>query len=242
MEKKIPTVLVVEDEVRIAGMITDYLSRHQFSSVVAYNGVSALESLKEREIDIMLLDWMMPEMSGIELLERLNQEDAGVFTTDLRHLPIIMLTAKEAEGDKIEGLLQGADDYMTKPFSLKELLARIRAHLRRREKYSHLEVPRNIIKSGDISLDLKKRQGYQNSQEIKLTSLQFDLLSFFCLSPEQVFTRDQLMSEIASTGFYESFERTIDAHIKNLRKVVEEIPAQPKHIITVRGIGYKFVP
>lgn len=223
------TVLIIEDESKIALMTRDYLEAKEFKCKIALNGKDGLTILGEGAIDLVLLDWMLPDINGLEVSRKIRTRS---------DIPIIMLTARDAEEDKVIGLDNGADDYIVKPFSLKELTARVNAHLRRRDR-SMGRLTGEEIFVPPFRLNRKIRRVWKREVEIKLSSMRFDLFSLFLENPEQVFTRDQIMEQLSGGGFYEGFDRTIDAHIKNLRKVIEDTPSSPRYIVTVRGIGYK---
>ncbi len=234
------TILIVEDEMKIATMIANYLHKNDFQTFIAEDGVKALEMIKSHKIDLMLLDWMLPVLDGVGVLDCLRENRVFVGETVLAWMPIIMLTAKDSEDNKIEALLGGVDDYINKPFSLKELVARINAHLRRIEGIKNIESEHNILQVGAWEIDLERREIFHNKQIIELTRMHFDMLYLFLKNSGKVLPREKIMEFISPDGFYDGFHRTIDAHIKNMRKRIEPDPKQPVHILTVRGVGYRF--
>lgn len=218
-------ILVVEDEKKLNEMICDYLQAVGYTTASSYDGLSALRIIREKAPDFIILDIMLPGIEGTDLLRRIRE---------FSQTPVIMLTARADEGDKLLGLELGADDYITKPFSLKELVARIRAVNRRFSGGSQ-----RIITQGDLVLDPEKRMLLRNKTPIPLTSVQFDLLHTLLSHPGRVFTRMELLNSFQEDA-YEGYERTIDVHIKNIRKVLEPEPSRPRYIQTVWRVGYKF--
>jgi len=224
MTKKI---LVVDDEREIVKVVRAYLEDAGFSVVTAADGQEALTVFRHEKPGLVVLDWMLPKMSGIDVCRILRKES---------DVPIIMLTARVDETDKLIGLELGADDYVTKPFSPRELVARVRAVLRRAEGG---EAPPEVVEAGDVRLDLASRTVEVRGKRIDLTPTEFDLLAVLAQNPGRVFTRMQLLDKVQGYA-YEGYERTIDVHIKNLRQKIEETPSQPRHIVTVYGVGYRF--
>ena len=224
-------ILVVDDEVKILKMVSDYLEAVGFDVTGASDGIAALKRFKEEEIDLIVLDFMLPGIDGIDVIRRIRAESA---------VPIIMLTARAEESDKLMGLEIGADDYMVKPFSMKELAARIRAVLRRSEKGRiSLGGSGEVIKYRDMEMDVEKRTLKKNGKSVSLTMVQFELLRSLLNNPGRVFSRGDLLGVLQDAA-YESYERTIDVHIKNIRKAIEPVPSEPEYILTVWGVGYKF--
>lgn len=223
------TILVVDDKVSIQRLIGDYLTANGFRSVVANNGREALYVARHEKPDLVLLDIMMPEMDGYEFLRHFRKE----FNT-----PVIMITAKMEETDKVIGLELGADDYITKPFGMAEMMARIRAVIRR--TYNESPVP-DVIRIGDIVLDKKTHMVTCGSRKIDLTPSEFDLLAILMADAGQVFSRGDLLDKLKGNAF-ENVERTVDVHIRNLRAKLETDAASPKYVLTVFGIGYRFNP
>ncbi len=221
------TILVVDDEVKLREMARWYLEREGFRVVEAAHGRDALFAARFEKPDLVLLDLMMPEMGGLDFIRRFTQESDA---------PIIILTAKVEESDKVVGLELGADDYVTKPFGVQELVARVRAVLRRTGK--HGREP-EILRSGDIALDRTGRTVSVGEAPVSLTRSEFDLLETFMLSPGRAFSRLDLLESV-SGGAYEGYERTIDVHIRNLRTKIEPVPGDPRYIQTVYGMGYRF--
>jgi len=224
MPKKI---LVVDDKANIRTMISDYLSEENFQVVSAENGQQALSVARQESPDLILLDIMMPRMDGYEFMQIYRREH----TT-----PIILLTARLEETDKVLGLELGADDYITKPFGMRELVARIRAVLRRA---GHDLSADDVLRSGDVVLNRGSHEVYVNDRLVNLTPSEFDLLAFLMASPGRVYSRLDLLEKLQGTTF-EGVARTIDVHIRNLRLKIEEEPAHPRYIETVFGIGYRF--
>lgn len=224
MTKKI---LVVDDEQRIVRLVTQYLEQEGFQTVSAANGRQALHAARQEKPDLIILDLMMPEMSGQEFLKLHRQE---------RDTPIIILTAKVEETDRVLGLELGADDYVTKPFSPRELTARIRAVLRR----AGMTVPRaQVLRAADMTLDREAHTVFVGERRVDLTPSEFDLLAALMSAPGRVFNRNQLLDRVQGIR-YEGYVRTIDAHVKNLRAKLESDARQPKYIETVYGVGYRF--
>ena len=221
------TILVVDDEVKLREMARWYLEREGFRVVEAAHGRDALFAARFEKPDLVLLDLMMPEMGGLDFIRQFTRESDA---------PIIILTAKVEESDKVVGLELGADDYVTKPFGVQELIARVRAVLRRTGK--HGREP-EILRSGEISLDRTGRTVSVGEAPVSLTRSEFDLLETFMLSPGRAFSRLDLLESV-SGGAYEGYERTIDVHIRNLRTKIEPVPGEPRYIQTVYGMGYRF--
>ena len=224
-------VLVVDDEQKISEMVRDYLEAVDFEISTAKNGKEALSQIESFSPDLIVLDIMMPGLDGLDLVRKIRTSS---------NIPIILLTARASEQDKLIGLELGADDYVTKPFSMKELAARIRAVLRRSPSIpSHtVENSGQMLVLGALRLDLEKRTVKREGEDVQLTGLQFDLLARMMKYPGKVFTRMQLLESVQEYG-YEGYERTVDVHIKNIRKALEPNPAEPKYIQTVWGVGYK---
>jgi DNA-binding response OmpR family regulator len=219
-------VLVVDDEPKISEMVRDYLEAVGFEVDSAGDGKTALSKLEPFAPDLLVLDVMMPGLDGLDVIRKIRTES---------NIPVILLTARATEQDKLIGLELGADDYITKPFSMKELAARIRAVLRRSRPHS---TPENLIQHGPISLNFDKRTLSRGGQRIELTGVQFDMLARMMQYPGKVFSRMQLLETVQEQAF-EGYERTVDVHIKNIRKALEPNPGNPKYILTVWGVGYK---
>lgn len=223
-------ILVVDDEIKILNMVSDYLKAVGFEVSGASDGIAALKKFEEEEFDLVVLDYMLPGIDGIDIIRKIRQTSS---------LPIIMLTARAEEADKLMGLEIGADDYIVKPFSLKELAARIRAVMRRTGSgdFGNSKTEDRITYK-DIEMDVPGRTVTRKGEPIQLTMVQFELLKALLKNPGRVFTRSDLLGVLQEAS-YESYERTIDVHIKNIRKVLEPIPAEPEYILTVWGVGYK---
>lgn len=220
-------ILIVDDEKEIVRTVRAYLNNEGFKTYAAYDGEQALRAWEEKQPDLIVLDLMLPKLSGIDVTKEIRKKS---------NTPIIMLTAKAAESDRIVGLELGADDYIVKPFSPRELVARVRAVLRRIEGVG--SETEHIVKS-ELKIDLKTREVRIREQEIRLTSTEFDLLAFLAQHAGQVFTRLQLLHEVQGYT-YDSFARTIDTHVKNLRRKIELDARTPQYILTVHGVGYRF--
>jgi len=226
-------ILVVDDEEKIRKMISDYLDAVGYETVTASDGIDAITQTVVEKPDLIILDIMMPGLDGFDCTRRIREKSP---------VPIIMVTAKAEEADKLIGLEVGADDYLVKPFSLKELAARIRAVLRRTEASFQTEKekkPSDIITAGDIILDVSKMSVHRDGVRLELTSVQFEIFKLMISRPGRVFTRMQLLNSFQEDAF-EGYERTIDVHIKNIRKIIERIPSKPVYIETVWGTGYRF--
>jgi DNA-binding response OmpR family regulator len=223
------TVLVVEDERQIAQIAADYLRHAGYAVFTAEDGIAALAAARERRPDLVVLDIGLPRLDGFDVAKRLRKESA---------IPIIMLTARADESDRLMGLDLGADDYIVKPFSPRELVARVRAVLRRAEPGSDGEV----LQRADLVIDAARMTVSRGKTAIDLTATEFQLLSTLARRPGQVFTRAQLLDAIRGPhgDDDESFDRAIDAHVKNIRRKLEPDPRNPKYLLSVYGIGYKF--
>ncbi len=220
----------MDDELKIREMACSYLLNEGYETVEASNGYEVLDQIKKSEIDIILLDIMMPGMDGYQTLREVRQINKKV--------PVILLTAKSDEVDKLIGLEMGADDYITKPFSLRELLARMKAVLRRTNSDEEIMVE-EVITRGDITINLSTYEVFSLGKKVGLTPTEFKILVALAQKPGRVFSRLQLMN-IAMGEAYANYERSIDTHVSNLRKKVEQEPTNPKYIHTVYGIGYRF--
>lgn len=222
------TILVVDDEENLRSLLEAYLAQEGFSVVTAQNGRDALRLCRQVHPDLIVLDLMMPEMSGYEFM-RLHAKE---FDT-----PVIILTAKVEESDKVLGLEVGADDYVTKPFSPRELTARVRAVLRRTDKG---ESQPGALRVREITLDRIRHTVDVSGEPVELTPSEFDLLAILMAQPGRVFSRSELLTRMQGT-LYEGYERTIDVHVRNLRGKIEIDPAHPQYVETVYGVGYRFV-
>ncbi|MFN2265303.1 MAG: response regulator transcription factor [Anaerolineales bacterium] len=221
------SILVVDDEKRILSLLKAYLEQQGFSVVTAANGQDALYLARQQKPDLIILDVLMPEMDGYEFMRQHRKE---------RETPIILLTAKVEEDDKVIGLELGADDYITKPFSPRELTSRVRAVLRRTGQ----GLPQiDILRQGGVTLDRNNHLVKVDEEVVDLTPSEFDLLAALMAAPGRTFTRLELLDQIQDTAFA-GYARTIDVHIKNLRAKIEMDPRQPRYIETVYGLGYRW--
>ena len=221
------TILVVDDEAGIVKLVRDYLERAGFDVLAAPDGETALTLARVERPDLIVLDLMLPGVDGLDVCRRLRRE-SGV--------PIIMLTARVEEADRIVGLELGADDYITKPFSPGELVARVRATLRR----AGGEVgPSTMLRAGDVELDTASRTATVAGRPVDLTSTEFQLLATLVRQPGRIFGREQLLEAIHGVAF-DGYDRSVDSHVKNLRRKIEPDPRQPSYIQTVYGVGYRF--
>jgi DNA-binding response OmpR family regulator len=223
------TLLVVDDNASVRKLVQEYLSEQNFRVISAANGQEALYTARHAKPDLILLDIMMPQMDGYEFIQAFRRE---------ADTPIILLTAKLEETDKVLGLELGADDYVTKPFGMRELLARIRAVLRRAGMAAE---PVDLLRVGEISLDRSTREVLVSGSPVHLTPSEFDLLSLLISTPGRVYSRMELLEKLQGTSF-EGVARTIDVHIRNLRTKIEPDPGNPTYIETVFGVGYRFRP
>jgi DNA-binding response OmpR family regulator len=219
-------ILVVDDDANASRLVKLYLQKDGYSVMVAADGREALEVARDKKPDLIVLDLMMPHVDGLEVCRRLRQES---------DVPIIMLTARTTDADKLTGLDMGADDYVTKPFSPGELAARVRAVLRRLPG----ERGPDELRRGDLLLDFRKREAFRHGLPLGLTRAEFRLLGVLATQPGRVFSRDQLIEKALGDDF-DGYERTIDAHIRNLRRKLEPDPAHPHYVKTVYGAGYSF--
>jgi len=222
-----PTVLIVEDEAAIGRLVRDYLVHEGFQAITAGDAATALQRVRSDRPDLLVLDLGLPDRNGLDVLREVRR--AG-------DLPVIILTARGDETDRIVGLELGADDYMVKPFSPKELVARVRAVLRRVE--SRDRSARDIVTVGDVSVDVPRMRVTRGGTPVDLTATEFQVLLAMAREPGRVFTRANLLDVIHGMAI-EAYERAIDAHIKNLRRKLEPDPAHPRYIQTVHGVGYR---
>lgn len=219
--------MVVDDEPKIVQLARDYLEHAGFAVVVAHDGKAALATARAQKPDLVVLDLGLPELDGLDVARTLRGES---------NVPIVMLTGRSEESDKLVGLEIGADDYVTKPFSPKELVARVRAVLRRTE---HPRSHKEIVRVGEVTLDIPRMRTTVADRVIDLTPTEFQLIATMAREPGRVFTRAQLLDAVHGVAF-ESYERAIDAHVKNLRHKMEPDPAKPRFLLTVYGVGYRF--
>src|SRR4051812_17800211 len=220
-------ILVVDDEPRIAEICRDYLERAGFKVMIAGNGADALALARTKPPDLIVLDLGLPKIDGLEVTRSLRKRS---------NVPIIMLTARVEESDKLVGLELGADDYLTKPFSPKELVARVRAVFRRVDAGAGQS---EVVRAADVVLDIPRMQAKVGNRVVELTSTEFELLAMMMRQPGRVFTRGQLLDAVRGEEV-ELLDRVIDAHIKNLRRKLERDPGHPRYVLTVYGVGYRF--
>ena len=220
-------ILIIEDEKKIAAIVKAYLEKEGFRVMLAENGADGLKVLKENP-DLVILDLMLPDMQGEELCSTIRRSS---------DVPVIMLTAKSAEEDRIKGLGLGADDYVVKPFSPRELVARVKAHLRRADKTRRKIYSYN---NGNLKIDIERHEAFREGAPIILTPTEFRILVSLAENQGRVLSRDQLVTIVMGYDF-EGYDRTIDAHVKNLRHKVEKDSKAPEFIQTVYGLGYKFI-
>jgi DNA-binding response OmpR family regulator len=223
----VKTILVVDDEPKIVQLARDYLEHAGFAVLAAYDGQTALAAVRSAKPDLIVLDLGLPHIDGLDVTRSIRKDS---------NVPIIMLTARSEESDKLIGLELGADDYITKPFSPKELVARVRTVLRRTESF---DSGADIIRAADLTLDVPRMKSTLGDREIELTPTEFQLLAALARQPGRIFTRAQLLDAVRGVAF-ESYERAIDAHIKNIRHKIEPNSREPRYILTVYGVGYKF--
>ena len=221
------TVLVVEDEIEIARVVRDYLRNAGFEVIVVGDGGSAVASVRSAKPDLLVLDLGLPGRDGLDVAREIRRWS---------DTPIVMLTARGDETDRIVGLEIGADDYVVKPFSPKELVARVRAVLRRTRTAARGD---EIVRAGDVEIDTAKMRVSVGGAQVDLTPTEFQLLATLVREPGRVFTRSQLLDAVHGVAI-ESYERAIDAHVKNIRRKIEPTPGSPRYVVTVHGIGYRF--
>lgn len=224
-------VLVVEDEAGLADSVKYSLESEGFDVILSSSGLAGLESARVNAPDLVVLDLMLPEMSGLDVCRQIRA---------FSDVPIIMLTAKDSEADKVSGLELGADDYMTKPFSMRELIARVRAHLRRSTKTGVLAGANEVLRGGPIELDIDAHEARVDGREVELRPKEFELLEALMRRKNRLSARHVLIDEVWGPSYFGD-TKTLDVHVKRLREKLERNPSKPKHILTVRGLGYKFV-
>ncbi|HWF10520.1 MAG TPA: response regulator transcription factor [Bryobacteraceae bacterium] len=223
-------IAVVEDEAELASLIEYNLTRGGFDVRILNGEGATIRDLEEWKPDLIVLDVMLPGQDGFDICRGIRQTDT------LRHTPVIFLTARSDEVDRVLGLEIGGDDYITKPFSPRELVARIKAHLRRQQTDT---APRDGLTTGPFRLDRAARRVYQGDKEIELTSTEFKLLEFFLMHPGAAWSREQLLKEVWGEQHFVT-PRTVDVHIRRLREQIEQKPDEPVYLVTVRGFGYRF--
>ena len=221
------TILVVEDEPKILRIVCDYLDRAGFRSVEAVDGRSALQLAQRDRPDLVVLDLGLPDMDGLDVIRRLRERS---------RVPVVVLTARGEESDRLVGLELGADDYVVKPFSPKEVVARVRAVLRRTERAAE---PGRVVRAGDVTVDLDRMSVTAGERAVELTRTEIQLLATLAREPGRVFTRAQLLDAIHGVDV-DSYERAIDAHVKNIRRKLESDPRRPRYLLTVHAVGYRF--
>jgi two-component system, OmpR family, alkaline phosphatase synthesis response regulator PhoP len=207
--------------------VSDYVERAGFRALQAYDGRSAIATAQRERPDLIVLDLGLPDIDGLDVMRRLRERSA---------VPVVVLTARGEETDRLVGLEVGADDYVVKPFSPKEVVARVRAVLRRTER---TEAPGPVVRAGDVTIDLDRMKVTAGSREVELTRTEIGLLATLARQPGRVFTRAQLLDAVHGTQV-ESFERAIDAHVKNIRRKLEPDPRHPRYLLTVHAVGYRF--
>ena len=221
------TILVVDDEPKIVELARDYLEHAGFAVVSAFDGSEALTRARSDAPDLIVLDLGLPKLDGLDVARALRRDS---------NVPIVILSGRSDETDKLVGLELGADDYVTKPFSPKELVARVRAVLRRIERPAPAS---DIIRASDVTLDVPRMRVRAGDRDVELTATEFQLLAALAREPGRVFTRSQLLDAVHGVAF-ESYERAIDAHVKNIRRKLESDPREPRYLQTVHGVGYRF--
>jgi DNA-binding response OmpR family regulator len=227
-------ILVIEDNKDLAQLLALHLRDLAYNVTIAYDGMTGLTQVSTYPYDLVILDLMLPQLDGLEICRYLRQQ--------LPSLPILILTSKSSELDRVLGLEIGADDYVTKPFSIRELLARIKALFRRLENLrpDQIAITSQIIQSHELVIEVEKHHVSLKGNTINLTSKEFDLLLHFATHPGRVYSRSQLLEQVWGYG-YEGYEHTVNSHINRLRAKIENNPTQPHYILTVWGVGYKFV-
>lgn len=230
MSGQTPRILLVDDEQSVQELLSYPLRKDGYEVVQAADGKEALELFGESHFDLVVLDVMMPRMDGLECCRRLRASSP---------VPIIMLTAKSEEVDKIVGLELGADDYITKPFSVREFRSRVKALLRRSAMSLEPDDGEEVVEAGDLRIDPLKRTVTVGGEPVELTFVEYELLLAMAGSPGRVWSRDQLLGQVWGSSDYRD-PRTVDVHIRHLREKIEKEPASPEHLLTVRGVGYRF--
>ncbi|WP_196590250.1 response regulator transcription factor [Pectinatus frisingensis] len=221
------SVLLVDDDEKLVQLLKTYFEKDGFLTYAAYDGLQAIQLVKGKKPSIVVLDIMLPEIDGWEVCRQIRKDN---------EVPIIMLTARDEESDRLIGLEIGADDYVTKPFSPKEVVARAKVVLRRMNMTLLQKIPLQI---GNISIDFERHQVSKDGEIIELTATEFKILALLVTNAGRVFTRLQIVEQMQGNSF-EGYDRTIDVHIKNLRRKIEDNPREPRYILTVYGVGYKF--
>lgn len=223
-------ILLVEDDVEISAMLKNFLATENFEVVTAFDGESACERFFSDTFSLVLLDLMIPKLSGIEVMDRIRKNSTA---------PIIILSAKDTDSDKTLGLGLGADDYITKPFSVTEVLARIKANIRRSTQYAAGSIePSEVLKAGSLVMDLSGYSVMKKGEKLELTSKEFEILKLFLQNPKKVYTKEQIYSLVWQDA-YLGDENAVNVHISRLRNKIEDDPRKPRYVVTVWGIGYK---
>jgi two-component system, OmpR family, response regulator len=225
-----PRILLVEDEQSVQTLLTYPLLKEGYEVIAVHDGREALDRFADQRFDLVVLDIMLPTLDGIEVCRRIRSRS---------QVPIIMLTAKDDEIDKVLGLEMGADDYITKPFSVREFRSRVRAALRRAEMLGGRPAGGEPIVAGDLRIDFERRAVSARSEELRLTYVEFELLAALARAPGRVHTREMLLEQVWGDSVYRD-SRTIDVHIRHLREKLERDPGSPEYLLTVRGVGYRF--
>ena len=222
------TILVVEDDTKMVNLLRLYLEREGYGVIAAYDGREALEAAERTRPNLVILDLMLPHLDGVEVCQRLRASS---------DVPILMLTARVDEVDRLLGLSLGADDYVPKPFSPQEVVARVKAILRRAAR----EEPKTVLRHHELEMDVERHRVAVDGTEVSLTPIEFKLLRILMESPERAFSRDQLLNRIYAYHEVDVVDRTIDVHVGKLREKLGDDPARPRYIATVRGVGYKLL-
>lgn len=224
-------LLLVEDDREINAMLAGYLQADNFEVISAYDGVEALEKFRKEEFALVLLDLMIPRLSGIEVMRKIREKST---------VPILIISAKDSDSDKSLGLGLGADDYITKPFSVTEVAARVKAHIRRNTLYADRESPfeNQILKVGELTISTEDYTVRKNGKDLELTAKEFEILKLLALNPKKVYTKEQLYTQVWQEA-YCGDENAVNVHISRLRNKIEDHPRNPRYVVTVWGIGYK---
>lgn len=223
-------ILLVEDDMEISTMLKNFLTTEKFEVITAYDGKSALDRFFSDSFSLVLLDLMIPQISGIEVMEKIRENST---------VPIIIISAKDTDSDKTLGLGLGADDYITKPFSVTEVLARIKANIRRNTQYAASTTEQQpILQTGKLVMNLNEYSVTKNGCKIELTSKEFEILKLLLQNPKKVYTKEQIYSLVWNDTYYGD-ENAVNVHISRLRNKIEDNPREPQYVITVWGIGYK---
>lgn len=221
------SVFIVDDDPKLTKLLKTYFDKEGFITYLAHEGTNAVQAIKDKSPDLVILDLMLPGMDGWEICRRLRKDS---------DVPIIMLTARDEETDRVSGLEMGADDYVSKPFSPREVVARAKAILRRTQKPAEKTEP---IRAGNLLIDIERHLVKKGNVALDVTPTEFKILELLATNSGRVFTRLQIVERVQGYAF-EGYERTIDAHMKNLRRKIEDNPKEPQHVLTVYGVGYRF--